>query len=288
MIENIKQSGYKLSDCLRAFSVKKSTYHDRIVYSKEKAIKELTIKSEIKTFFNLGRQSPGSRSIEKHLKLNTEHKAGRFKIRRMMKEMGLVSRQEKAHKYKTVGQEKPSIPNVLERKFTVSKPNTVWCGDITYIWTKHGWSYLAVVIDLYSRKAVGWAMSNHPDTDLCIKALAMAYYARGQPANVLFHSDQGVQYASLKYQQQLWRFKIKQSMSRRGNCWDNAVMERVFRSVKNEWVPRLGYNNIEEAAIDINGYFMRYYNTARPHHFNDGLAPADKELIFYKKLSENS
>lgn len=110
------------------------------------------------------------------------------------------------------------IPNHLDREFNVKKPNEVWCGVVTYIWAGGRWSYLAVVMDLYSRKPVGWAMSNSPDSALTSKALTMAFESRDRPKNLMFHSDQGCHYTSTMYRQQLWRFQIKQSMSRRGNC----------------------------------------------------------------------
>ncbi|WP_157935217.1 DDE-type integrase/transposase/recombinase, partial [Vibrio breoganii] len=104
--------------------------------------------------------------------------------------------------------------------FAVTAPNQVWVGDVTYVWAGNRWSYLAVVIDLFARKPIGWAMSFSPDSQLTGKALKMAYESRGKPSNVLFHSDQGSHYTSGKYRQVLWRYQIKQSLSRRGNCWD--------------------------------------------------------------------
>lgn len=114
------------------------------------------------------------------------------------------------------------------------------------------------MLDLYSRRIVGWAMSDKPDTQLTLKALEHAYEQRGCPAGLMFHSDQGVQYSSLKYRQRLWHYQIEQSMSRRGNCWDNAPMERVFRSLKTEWVPSTWYTSFEEAKKDIGNYLMVY------------------------------
>lgn len=280
------QSGpYRLIDCLRAFDIKRSTYYDQVISRKTRARKEVEIKADIKSFFDLGRGSAGSRSIVQHLRNDTDHTAGRFKIRRMMKEMGLVSCQQKSHKYKVNSKEKPNIPNLLNREFNVDAPNQVWCGDITYIWCGTRWCYLAVIIDLFSRSTIGWAMTNNPDTDLCISALDMAYSSRGRPKGVMFHSDQGVQYSSHSYGQRLWRYQMQQSMSRRGNCWDNAVMERVFRSLKSEWIPEYGYETINEAKKDIGYYLMRHYNELRPHSFNDGLPPNESERVYYRNVS---
>ena len=153
-------------------------------------------------------------------------------------------------------------------------PNNVWCGDITYVWAQGRWYYLAVVLDLFARRAVGWAFSLRPDADLVVQALEMAFEQRGRPQGLLFHSDQGSQYASRKFRQRLWRYRIRQSMSRRGNCWDNSPMERLFRSFKTEWLPSTGYMTAQEAQRDISHYLMHRYNWIRPHQFNQGLAPA--------------
>ncbi|WP_429165389.1 IS3 family transposase, partial [Aeromonas rivipollensis] len=142
------------------------------------------------------------------------HQIGRFKVRSLMKEVGLVSKQPGAHRYQVARSERPDIPNLLAREFDVQQPNQVWCGDITYVWAGGRWNYLAVVLDLYARRVVGWAMSDKPDAELVIKALEMAYQQRGCPSGVLFHSDQGSQYGSRAFRQRLWRHRMTQSMSR--------------------------------------------------------------------------
>ncbi len=144
---------------------------------------------------------------------------GRWLAGRLMKELGLVSCQQPTYRYKRGGHEHVAIPNYLERQFAVTEPNQVWCGDVTYIWTGKRWAYLAVVLDLFARKPVGWAMSFSPDSRLTMKALEMAWETRGKPVGVMFHSDQGSHYTSRQFRQLLWRYRIRQSMSRRGNCW---------------------------------------------------------------------
>lgn len=148
------------------------------------------------------------------------------------------------------------IPNSLDRQFDPARPNQVWVGDVTYIWAGNRWSYLAVVLDLYARKIIGWAMSYSPDSELTAKALTMAFESRGKPDGLLFHSDQGSHYTSTKYRQLLWRYQIKQSLSRRGNCWDNSPMERFFRSLKTEWVPTLGYKSLAEVRNHVTSYIV--------------------------------
>lgn len=202
---------------------------------------------------------------------------GRYKVRKLMEESGLICKQPGPHAYKQATVERPDIPNHLDRQFNPDRPDRVWCGDITYIWAGNRWVYLAVVLDLYSRRVVGWAISDRADAVLVVKALEMAYLHRHKPSGVMFHSDQGSQYVSRLFRQRLWRYQIKQSMSRRGNCWDNAPMERLFRSLKTEWIPALGYASKAEAQRDIGDYLMRYYNWERPHQYNDGLPPAVAE-----------
>ncbi len=165
---------------------------------------------------------------------------GRLKVRKLMCETNLISKQPGSHAYKKATVERPDIPNVLDRGFSVASPDKVWCGDITYVWAEGRWHYLVAVIDLYARRVVGWAFLAKPDADLVIKALHMAYEQRGRPQNVLFDSDQGSQYGSRSFRQRLWRYRFTQSMSRRVNYHDNAPMERLFRSLKTEWIPTVG------------------------------------------------
>lgn len=159
------------------------------------------------------------------------------------------------------------------------------------MWIGKRWAYLAVVIDLYSRKVVGWSFSLSTDSQLTSKALSMAYQIRGEPSAILFHSDQGCHYTSIKFRQLLWRYRIEQSMSRRGNCWDNSPMERFFRSLKTEWVPNYGYRSFEEASESINTYITRYYNELRPHTHNNKMTPNEKEKqywINHKTVAKNT
>jgi len=144
----------------------------------------------------------------------------------------------------------------------------VWYGDVTYIWTGKRWAYLAVVLDLFARKPVGWALFASPDTTLTLKALQMAWEMRDQPKGLMLHSDQGSHYTSLEYRQRLWRYQITQSLSRRGNCWDNSPMERFFRSLKHEWIPSMGYVSLKEAEHIMILYITGYYSSIRPHRYN--------------------
>lgn len=270
------------------FDVQRSAYYSYQQGRERINAARSELRERVKKVFDDSRGSAGSRSIRDHLKAQ-EHpvEMGLFKIRKLMQEANLVSKQPGKHRYKIANEVRLDIPNELDRQFTVSAPNQVWCGDITYIWADNRWIYLAVVLDLYARRIVGWAISEKPDSALVVKALDMAYQLRGRPKGLLFHSDQGSQYSSTLFRQRLWRYQIRQSMSRRGNCWDNAPMERVFRSLKTEWVPRLGYATINGALRDISYYLMTYYNTVRPHSYNAGLPPAvaEEKLITVSRIS---
>lgn len=258
------------------FNIKRSSYYNSCQRRQTIDIERLHLRAKVTEMHRLSRDAAGSRSIVSML-ATQGITIGRFKARRLMAEANLTSKQPGSHKYKVALDERLNIPNVLDRGFKVTKANQVWCGDITYIWAGGRWVYLAVIIDLYTRRVVGWAMSRHPDSMLVLNALDHAYQQRGDPQGLLFHSDQGSQYTSLRFRQRLWRYHIKQSMSRRGNCWDNAPMERVFRSLKTEWIPSVGYMSLEQAKSDINSYLMGYYNYQRPHSYNRGLAPAIAE-----------
>ena len=143
-------------------------------------------------------------------------KLSRWRATKLMKELCLISCQQPDHRYKKASKEHLEIPHYPERQFAVTGPNQIWCGDVTYIWTGKRWAYLAVVLDLFSLKPAGWAISFFPDSLLTAKALSMAWEARGKPANLLYHPDQGSHYTSRNFRQLLWRYQIKQSLSRRG------------------------------------------------------------------------
>ena len=260
------------------FEIASSSYYEHRQRRKEPDVERLHLRSKIRELFGLSRNSAGSRTLVDMMR-ELGYRIGRYKTTRLMNEANLICKQPGSHKYKLGEAERVDIPNHLDRQFEVAVPDTVWCGDISYIWADNRWHYLAVVIDLYKRRVVGWALSAKADAELAVKALEMAYEQRGRPEGVMFHSDQGSQYASRHFRQRLWRYRMLQSMSRRGNCWDNAPMERVFRSLKTEWVPMLGYSTLPEASKDLSYYLMDYYNWIRPHTFNEGVPPAKAENL---------
>lgn len=259
-----------------AFGIARSSYYEHRLRRSRVDIERLTLRATVRELFNQSRRSAGSRTIMMQMR-ESGADVGRFKVRRLMQEMDLICQQPRPPAYRRATVERPDIPNRLNRQFTVTAPNQVWCGDITYVWVQNRWHYLAVVLDLYARRVVGWALSNRPDAALVIKALDRAFEQRGKPPGLLFHSDQGGQYASRAFRQRLWRYRIQQSMSRRGNCWDNAPIERLFRSYKSEWMPSTGYRSAQEALRDISFYLMERYNWQRPHQHNGGMSPARAE-----------
>ena len=256
--------------------VPRSCFYDYRRRCKQVDADRLKLKVSVSAAFKASRCAAGSRTIKAMLN-GQGIEIGRFKVSRLMEELGLTCKQPGGHTYKRATVEHQYVPNRLNRQFNVTASNKAWCGDITYIWAGTRWVYLAVVMDLYTRRVVGWALSKHPDADLAVRALDNAYQRRGRPEGVMFHSDQGRQYSSLSFRRRLWRYRMDQSMSRRGNCWDNAPMERVFRSLKTEWIPPKGYRSLEEARQDIGGYLSDYYNCQRPHSYNGGLTPAAAE-----------
>lgn len=237
----------------------------------------------IRRAFNNSNGSAGARTIAQIVSVEGEHNLSRYRAGKAMKALSLKSRQPPKQPRAMGKKEHVEVNNHLNRAFDVDAPNKVWCTDVTYIWTGVEWSYLAVVLDLFARRPVGWALSKSPDSALTIKALDMAHEARGKPKSVMVHSDQGCHFTSKAYRKRLKRYGIKHSMSRRGNCWDNAPMERFFRSLKTEWMPKVGWPDYLIAKHEVNNYILRYYNNLRPHQHNQGLTPLDKEHR-YKKL----
>ena len=195
-----------------------------------------------------------------------------------MKENNIYSKTIKKFKVTTDSKhDHPICSNLIKRDFKPGKINTLWCSDITYIKVGQGWLYLAVVIDLYSRKVVGWSMSESMSRKLVIDSFMMAWRSRGKPEDLIYHSDRGSQYASKEFQKILKDLGVKQSMSRRANCWDNACAESFFASLKKEEVYLTKYLTREQAKNCIFEYIEIFYNSYRPHIHVGGLSPNQYE-----------
>ena len=231
----------------------------------------------IKSIFkkNLGRY--GSPRICDALRKDG-HTCGRHRVARLMRQEAIAAHGKKKFKATTnSAHDQPVHPNLLKRDFTATVPNQVWTGDITYLATAEGWLYLAVVIDLFSRRVIGWAFSNRIDTALVIQALQMATTSRKPKPGLIFHSDRGSQYASHLFQEVITKFEIIPSMSRKGDCWDNAPTESFFATLKKELVRNAIYFTRRLARTEIFRYIEGYYNNVRAHSTLGYDSPAQFE-----------
>ncbi len=242
------------------------------------------LKRHIRAIFDLSRSSYGSRRMMKELRAKG-HQIGRYKVRRLMCQLGLKAKMRRRFKVTTDSRHSfPAAPNVLDRRFDTRKPNTVWTADISYVWTMEGWLYLAVVMDLYSRQIVGWALDKRIKKQLTLDALSMAYWRRKPQPGLLHHSDRGSQYACHDYQKQLNQYGMVASMSRKGNCWDNAPTERFFRSLKTERLDDLRFSTRQSARLEIVDY-ITYYNYLRLHSTLGYLSPMAYEREQMQKVA---
>ena len=269
-----------LSLCLH-LQVSPSGYYDwqkRCACPGPRAVEDHRLMQEIKRIHVQSRETYGSPRVEKELRKKGRCH-GRNRIARLMKQKSLCGRQKKRYRVQTTdsNHDQPIAPNRLAQAPKASAPNQLWVADITYIQTREGWLYLAAIMDLYSRKVVGWAMSERIDTVLVLKALAMALLHRGAPRNLLFHSDRGVQYASADYRQALSQAGLIASMSRSGNCYDNASMESFWSTLKLELVYRRCFDNRAQARTQIFDYIESFYNRHRAHSALDYHSPVDFE-----------
>lgn len=205
---------------------------------------------------------------------------GKARISRLMKGAGLCSRHTKCYKRTTLSKHHhPVAPNLLKQNFTTDKPNQVWTSDLTYIPTKQGWQYLATVMDLYSRRIIGWSIQPHIKTVLVKDALKMALLQRQPDEETIIHSDRGVQYASVSYQELLSKHKLQCSMSGKGNCYDNAPMESFYHTLKTELMQGKLFKTKQLAANAIFDYIEVFYNRQRKHSALNYLSPSQFEQL---------
>jgi transposase InsO family protein len=233
--------------------------------------------SQIRIAYGRNRGVYGSPRITEELR-DQGYVCNEKRVARLMRESGI--RAKTVRKFKVTTDSKhnlPVAPNLLDRQFTASRPNAVWVSDITYIWTSEGWLYLAGIVDLYSRQVVGWAMSRRIDGQLTLSALRQAIARRHPDRGLLHHSDQGRQYAAGDYRDLLADHGMVASMSRIGDCWDNAVMESFFGTLKTEMVYFEKFSSREEAKTKIFEYIEVFYNRQRRHSTLGQLSPAEFE-----------
>ena len=243
----------------------------------DRSMHNRTLLSAIRVIHRESRETYGSPSIWDAL-VKRGHGVGEHRIARLMRVEGIRAKTVKKWRATTDSDHTLRVAtNILNRQFQVEQPNRVWAGDLTYVWTTEGWLYLAVVLDLYSRTVIGWAMGSRLTVDLAERALTMALTHRKPPAGLLHHSDRGSQYAARRYQRLLGEDGITPSMSRTGNCWDNACVESFFGTLKRELVYHRHYATREEATQDIFEYIEVFYNRRRRHSTLGYDSPAEFE-----------
>jgi putative transposase len=261
----------------RMIQVSASGYYDWLGREPSaRQVENQELLDEIRIIHAESHERYGERRIQRALERRGKC-LGRHRVARLMKQGGLVSKRRRRFRATTDSKhELPVAANVLDREFDVAEPNAVWAGDITYIWTGEGWLYLAVLIDLFSRRVVGWSLSSRIDTELVLRALRMALMQRRPEAGWIHHSDRGSQYASKDYTDELKQAQATVSMSRKGNCWDNAPSESFFASLKTELVHLERFETRDKAIGAILRYLV-WYNAHRMHSTLDYASPNEFE-----------
>lgn len=271
----------------RLMGVSRSAYYDYVRCTdncSESQCHEEMLET-VRNIANYSHHSYGSRRIEKALNA-LGYQVGRWKARSLMREAGVQARHRKKYKVTTDSKHKqPVFENKLNRQFDVAKPDQVYVCDITCIWTQEGWLYLAVVIDLFSRKVVGWSMSSRMKATLVCDALRMAIWQRQPQAGLIVHSDRGSQYASKQYRSLLKIHGFIGSMSRTGDCFDNAVAESFFGSLKQEQIHWQNYQTRHEAWQNVLQYISMFYNSQRLHSYLGYKSPNQYEAEILKKVA---
>lgn len=262
--------------------VSRSGYYDWLKRpAKVIAAETLNLYRRVKLLFKQSRQSLGNREMTKKLR-EEGFAVGRYRVRTVMNRLDLKVTQRVAYKVTTKRKHSDAVAdNLLNQNFNPVAPNQVWAGDVTYLKTGEGWMYLAIVMDLYSRRVIGWHIDRRMTTDLVSKALIKAHNLRQPGKGLVFHSDRGSQYTSRQYRKQLQGYGMRASMGDVGACWDNAVVERFFGSLKHDWLFKAHQPTREHMKEDVSAY-MRYYNLERLHSANNDMSPVNYEKSLMK------
>jgi len=262
--------------------VSKSTYYDWCKRPAEVISADtLHLYRRMKQLFKKSRASLGNREMMKKLR-EEGFEIGRYRVRQLMKKLSLVVTQRVVYKATTKRKHSDAVAdNLLNQCFNPVAPNEVWAGDVTYLKTGEGWMYLAVVMDLYSRRIVGWHIDKRMTTELVSKALIKAYNLRRPGKGLVFHSDRGSQYTSKRYRKLLASYGMRASMGDVGACWDNAVVERFFGSLKHDWILKVHQPTRAHMKKDV-AVYMRYYNLERLHSSNGDMSPINYESSLRK------
>ncbi|WP_440862589.1 IS3 family transposase [Symbiopectobacterium purcellii] len=246
--------------------------------------KDVEVRVRLKALFAASRQGAGSRTLVKRLR-GEGIIISRWRVRKLMQEEGLVCRQRRTYKVTTKPRPGAEVaPNLLNQNFNPPGPNQVWASDITYLKTGEGWLYLAAIMDLYSRQIVGWQVDRRMTSSLVCGALMQAYNLRTPPPGLVVHTDRGAQYTGQRFQALLSSYRLRSSMGDVGACWDNAMMERFWGSLKHEWLLLVPQPTRAYMEQDVATY-IRYYNLHRHHAANGDLSPVRYEQMAEKKVS---
>lgn len=260
-----------------ALGVSRSGFHAWLIRPPSaRSRSDEVIGARVRASFILSDRTYGARRVWRDA-LAEGFACGQHKIERLMRLQGLRARTRRLQLPKDTGTRSIIAPNVLDRDFEADAPNQKWVADFTYIWTAEGWLYLAVVLDLFSRRIVGWSMKDTMTAQMVTDALMMAIWRRGRPKALMHHSDQGSQYTSEPFQRLMADNDITCSMSRSGNCWDNAAMESFFSSLKIERIRGQVYRTRDQARADVFDYIERFYNPTRRHSTLGYLSPRQYE-----------
>jgi putative transposase len=275
---DVEKAMYPLRILCRVLGVSRSGYYAwRDRKPSTRALEDEQLRPKVVEAFKTGRGTYGSPRVLDEL-IDQGFEVGRRRVARLMRELGLQGVMPRKFRVTTDSDhEHPIAKNVLDRDFEAQRPNQKWVTDITYIWTSAGWLYLSTVMDLYSRRIVGWSMADHMRTELCLDALRMAINQRTNITGLVHHSDRGVQFSSGDYRAALKAHGIECSMSRRANCWDNAVAESFFGTLKNELIYRRPWLDRESARDAISEYIEVFYNRIRRHSTIGNISPAKFE-----------
>lgn len=270
---------FNITIMCRVLKVDKSSYYHWIKNGCIMKKVDEQLNELIENIFILSRENYGARRIKEKLLQLYGFIVSRRRIRAIMKDLGLNVKTKKRYKVNTTdsNHNMPIAPNILNRDFYSNAKDKKYVGDITYIPTYQGWVYLATVIDLYSRRVVGYSIADHMKTSLVNDALNMAIKYRKPPTGLLWHTDRGSQYASYDHKDLCQQYGIVQSMSRKGNCWDNAVAESFFHTLKTELIHHQSFQTKAEANQAIFEYIEVYYNRQRIHSANNNLSPVEFE-----------
>ena len=275
---DVEKALYPLRILCRVLRVSRSGYYAwRDRKPSVRALDDERLRPKVVEAFKVGRGTYGSPRVLDEL-IDQGFEIGRRRVARLMRELGLRGVSPRKFRVTTDSDHNHAIAeNLLARDFEAKRPNEKWVTDITYVWTSEGWLYLAIVMDLYSRRIVGWSMADHLRTELCLDALQMAIKQRTKIRGLVHHSDRGVQYASDRYRAALKAQGIECSMSRRADCWDNAVAESFFGTLKNELIYRRPWLDRASVRNAISEYIEVFYNRIRRHSTIGNVSPAKFE-----------